>query len=176
MGRKKPKITLTKDFVENLKNKDRAYTILCSILGCGGREASEKLMSLVKFEKAIRGTLETNDDLSVIADDLAKATNHVCAISTGLDHILDQLCATGIYPDDIDDKIERITHEIRTQASQRVTEDRKLQRKHDGEKEKYKNRNRNLKRALQSSMATNSHLGSIMGIYHDDEGKDKSDE
>jgi hypothetical protein len=49
----KPKVTLTKEYVEKLKRASMGYTILCQLLECSGGTATNKLCDLVDIERSL---------------------------------------------------------------------------------------------------------------------------
>jgi hypothetical protein len=191
----KPKVTITKENYEKLKRKSTSYTILCQMLECEGREASERIMALIDLEEAIKEVMNRPNAMTAM-NMLRSAAKEVDERKKEIDGLLTMF---GLEPHKYEhnyDKIEALTTEAQVAANiaaglvknsrddlegpytlasllNRVRIEKKQeQHEYKSTIRKLKTRNLKLKEALKSSMSTNATLGQVMGMFEEGDNED----
>jgi hypothetical protein len=106
----KPKVTITKENYEKLKRKSTSYTILCQMLECEGRAASERIMALIDLEEAIKEVMNRPNAMTAM-NMLRSAAKEVDERKKEIDGLLTMF---GLEPHKYEhnyDKIEALTTE-----------------------------------------------------------------
>ena len=193
----KPKTTVTSEYYEKIKKKAHSYEMLCRLLKCEGSKASGRIMDLQDLEKTLQSTLETKDTAKKLEHIICDADSLGTDIEDKLDDLIKVLSINPGSKLTIPGKMDVIDLEVKfamatanqmhdgdvsrkpKQLSTLLHGIKERQRKKESgyrrEIELLKHRQKNLKRALKSSLHTTAELGNVMGLFEEDAEKETND-